>query len=107
MNVLFVKKLSELNILKKFKDFKVKIKQFKGANESTIKYKKLFDDMINDYNSIVDSAAEIWDFNWDLLRTLGIQSKDIYKKTGKNGVDNINKEVLDNVVDSYIKLEKM
>ena len=62
--------------------------------------------MVHEYNSIVDSAVEICDFNWDLLRTLEIQTKDIYKKTGKNGVDNINKEVLDIVVDSYIKLDK-
>ena len=41
-----------------------------------------------------------------LLRNLKLERKAIYNKTGKYGFANINKEIFNNVVDSYIKLDK-
>ena len=43
----------------------------------------------------------------DLLENLKFKSKEISNKTGKNGIPKINKETLDSVVDSYIKLDKI
>lgn len=44
--------------------------------------------------------------NYDLIECLKYKSKEICNKTGKNGLFNINKEILKSVVDSYIKLDK-
>ena len=77
--VLFEDRLSELNILEKFKEFKSKFKHSKGKNE----YRKLYSEMILEYNDIIDRANEIWKFDCDLLRSLELKGK-----------DNINKVIL-------------
>lgn len=42
----------------------------------------------------------------DLLRRLSLKSKEIRNKVGKNGLDNINKEILNKEVESFIELDK-
>ena len=106
MRVLFWNRLSELNILEKFKEFKAKFKNYQRKNESENEYKNLYDEIVLEYNHIIDKANEIWDFNYDLLESIEYKSKEIFNKTGKNGFSNINKEILDSV-DSYIKLDKV
>ena len=106
LRVRFGDRLSELNILQKFKEFKEKLNHFKGKNESVNEYKKLYDEIVLEYNGIFDKANEIWKFNIRLIRNLEYKGKEISNKTGKNGLYNINKEILDNTVDSYIKLDK-
>ena len=103
---LFDKRLSELNILEKFKEFEAKFKHSKGKNKSQKEHKKLYDEIVLEYNNIIDNANEIWKYNCELLRNLEFESNEIYNKTGKNGFDDINKEVLNNEVNSFIKLDK-
>jgi len=103
---LFDKRLSELNILEKFNEFEAKFKHSKGKNKSQKEHKKLYDEIVLEYNNIIDNANEIWKYNCELLRNLEFESNEIYNKTGKNGFDDINKEVLNNEVNSFIKLDK-
>lgn len=106
LRVLFGDRLSELNILEKFKEFKEKFKHYQGKNEAANEYKKLYDEIVHEYNDIIYKSNQIWKFNIHLIRDLEDKSKEISNKTGKNGLYNINKEILSSVVDSYIKLDK-
>ena len=103
---LFDKRLSELNILEKFNEFEEKLKHSKGKKESKQEHKNLYDEIVLEYNNIIDSADEIWKYNCNLLRNLEFESKEIYNKIGKTGFDDLNKEVLNNEVDSFIKLDR-
>lgn len=106
LRVLFGNRLSELNILKKLNEFEEKFKHYKGENETENEYKKLYGEIVHEYNGIIYKSNEIWKFNKRLIRELEYKSKEISNKTGKNGLYNINKEILRSVVDSYIKLDK-
>ena len=106
LKFLFRYRLSELNILEKFKEFKTKFKNYQSKNESENDYKRLYDEIVHEYNQILDKGDEIWDFNDDLLENIEYDSKEILNNFGKKGLSNINKEILDSVVDSYIKLDK-
>ena len=74
----------------------------KGKN----KCKELYNEIILEYNNIIYSANDVWTFNRELIRNLEFKNKQIFIKTGKNGFDNIMKEILNNAVDSYIKFDK-
>ena len=93
LRVLFLDRLSELNILLKFKEFKenLSIKE-KMSQKMSIK------------NFMMKFLMNIMILY--LLEKLEYKSKEISNKTGKNGIYNINKENLDNVVEPYIKLDK-
>lgn len=106
LRFLFGNRLLELNILKKLNEFEEKFKHYQGKNEAENEYKKLYGEIAHEYNDIIYKANEIWEFNEDLIRELEYKSKEISNKTGKYGLYNINKEILNNVVDSYIKLDK-
>ena len=106
LRVLFEDRLSELNILAKFNEFETKFKHYQGKNDSENEFKKIYSEIVLEYNDIIDKANEILLFNSDLLENLEYKTKEIYNKTGKNGLSNINKEILNSVVDSYIKLDK-
>ena len=106
LKFLFRNRLSELNILEKFKEFKTKFKNYQRKNESENDYKRLYDEIVLEYNQILDKGDEIWDFNDDLLENIEYDSKEFLNNFGKKGLSNINKEILDSVVDSYIKLDK-
>ena len=106
MRVLFDKRVLELKILQKMDEFETKFKHFKGSNESKNEYKKLYSELILEYNNIIDRANEMWEFNLDLLRSIEYKKKEIYTKTGKNGYSNINKEILNNEIEAYAKFDK-
>ena len=59
MTVLFWNRLSELKILEKFKEFKAKFKNYQRKNESENEYKNLYDEIVLEYNHIIDKANEI------------------------------------------------
>ena len=106
LRVLFGRRLDELKIKELLNELDEKIKHFQGKNESKSEYRKLCIEMAREYNGIIDKANEIGKFNFELIRDIELNYKEIYKKTGKNGFININKEILNGVVDSYIKLDK-
>lgn len=102
LRALFSGRISEIKILEKFKELESKLKYFEGKNEPENEYQKLS----SEYNDIIDRANEIWKYNDNLLGNLRIKYKEIYNKTGKEGFAHLNKEILNNVVDSYIKFDK-
>ena len=106
LRALFDKRLNELNIVEKCKEFKGKFKNYKGNDESKNEYKRLYNELIDEYNNIKDKVNEMWTFDYDLIKTLEFKSDSIYSKIGKNGFYNMNKEILNNEVDSYIKFDK-
>ena len=106
LRALFIKRLSELNVLEKFKEFKAKFQNFKGTNESKNEYKKLYNELTLEYDNIMNKSYEFWMFDGDLIQSLEFKSDSIYSKTGKNGLNNINKEILNKEVDLYIKFDK-
>lgn len=101
--VLFDKRLKELNILGKINELEVKLNHPQEKNNNK---KQLYNRLVLEYNDIIKKANELWDFNCDLIRNLESKSQQIFKKTGKNGFDNIIKEILNNEVESYIKFDK-
>lgn len=106
LRALFEMRLSELNILGKFDEFELKFKHSKAKIETKKEHKALYDEIVLEYNKIIDSANEIWEYNGELLRDLEFKSKEIYNKIGKTGFEDINKEVLNSQVNSFIKLDK-
>ena len=106
LRALFDKRLHEFNILEKFKEFEEKFKNFKGDNETKNEYEKLYTGLTLEYNNIIDKANEIWKFDCDLISSLEFNRDSIYSKTGKKGLYNINKDILNKEVDSYIKFDK-
>ena len=54
----------------------------------------------------MNKSYEFWMFDGDLIQSLEFKSDSIYSKTGKNGLNNINKEILNKEVDLYIKFDK-
>lgn len=105
-HVLFFFRTSELNILSKFYEFEAKLKHSKGENKSKNEYKKIYDKLVLEYNNIIAKEEEIWKFNNDLIRDLECRRKEISDKIGINGFVNLNKEILDNEIDSYVKFDK-
>lgn len=106
LRALFDKRLNELNIAEKCKEFKGQFKNYKGNDETKNEYKKLYNELIDEYNNIKDKANEMWTFDYNLIKKLELKSDSIYSKIGKNGFYNMNKEILNNEVVSYIKFDK-
>ena len=83
LRALFEMRLSELNILGKFDEFELKFKHSKAKIETKKEHKALYDEIVLEYNKIIDSANEIWEYNGELLRDLEFKSKEIYRKLEK------------------------
>ena len=99
LQALFTDRVKELKILEKFN-------HFEGKSESKIEYQKQYNEMYFEYKNIIRKARDIWDFNYGLISNLELKYYEIRDKTGKKGFTNINKEILDNQVNSYIKFDK-
>ena len=106
LQALFTDRVSELKILEKFNEFVKKFNHFEGKSESKIEYQKQYNEMYFEYKNIIRKARDIWDFNYGLISNLELKYYEIRDKTGKKGFTNINKEILDNQVNSYIKFDK-
>ena len=106
LQALFTDRVKELKILEKFNEFVKKFNHFEGKSESKIEYQKQYNEMYFEYKNIIRKARDIWDFNYGLISSLELKYYEICDKTGKKGFTNINKEILDNQVNSYIKFDK-
>lgn len=100
--VLFEKRVKELNILGKLNELEIQLNHQEKNNNK----KQLYNEIVLQYNDIINKANEVWHFNFELIRDYECKSKQIFEKTGKEGFYNIIKEILNNVVNSYIKFDK-
>ena len=102
----FNHRVSELKIFEIFEEFEKKLEQFEGERKSQIEYEKQYDELCFEYNKIIRDSREIWDFNYVLIKNLDFEYYKLCEKTGKKGFTNINKDILDNMINSFKKFDK-
>ena len=44
----------------------------------------LYSETVFEFNDIIDTTNEIWNFNWGLLRSLDLKSNEISSRIGKD-----------------------